>query len=201
MRRGRDDSLVETLCGARGGAGSVATMDVPTIETERLVMRAFSGDDFEAMVPFYASDVSKFYGGPCNRELAWRKFAMYPGHWVLRGYGPWMIESKADGAVVGLCGPWFPDGWVEPELTWALVPGHHGKGYASIAVRVRRSRMDDGGQRDRDRQSRIGARRRARRRDVRTRRRLPLRLGVPVPPSPANRVRSTASTTRVASSG
>jgi RimJ/RimL family protein N-acetyltransferase len=134
MRRGRDDSLVETLCGARGGAGSVATMDVPTIETERLVMRAFSGDDFEAMVPFYASDVSKFYGGPCNRELAWRKFAMYPGHWVLRGYGPWMIESKADGAVVGLCGPWFPDGWVEPELTWALVPGHHGKGYATEAA-------------------------------------------------------------------
>jgi RimJ/RimL family protein N-acetyltransferase len=29
---------------------------------------------------------------------------------------------------------WFPEGWIEPELTWALVPGHHGKGYATEAA-------------------------------------------------------------------
>jgi RimJ/RimL family protein N-acetyltransferase len=108
---------------------------IPTLETERLIMRAHTAADFESMVPFYASEVSRFYGGPCDRETAWRKFAMYPGHWMLRGYGPFVLESKSDGVMVGQCGPWYPDGWIEPEITWALMPGHHGKGYATEAAR------------------------------------------------------------------
>jgi RimJ/RimL family protein N-acetyltransferase len=114
----------------------MGSMEIPRIETERLTLRGMVADDFEAMAPFYASEVSRFYGGPCDREMAWRKFAMYPGHWVLRGYGPWMIELRTTGEVLGLCGPWYPDGWAEPEITWALVPGHHGKGYATEAARA-----------------------------------------------------------------
>jgi|TARA_R110002110_G_scaffold6112_4_gene30827 RimJ/RimL family protein N-acetyltransferase len=106
-----------------------------TIETERLLLRPFRGDDFEPMVGFYADPVSKFYGGPCSREEAWRKFAVYPGHWALRGYGPWAIEVKATGQFAGVCGLWNPDGWIEPEITWALVPNHHGMGYATEAAR------------------------------------------------------------------
>lgn len=97
-------------------------------------MRAFQPEDFEPMADFYASDISSFYGGPCDREDAWRKFAMYPGHWTLRGYGPWALEEKASGEYVGLAGLWYPDGWVEPELTWALVEAHHGKGFATEAA-------------------------------------------------------------------
>jgi RimJ/RimL family protein N-acetyltransferase len=108
---------------------------VPRLETERLVLRGAVESDFEAFVPFYESEVSRFYGGPCDREQAWRKFAVYSGHWMLRGYGPFVLESKADGAVVGLCGPWFPDGWIEPEITWALVPDQHGRGFATEAAR------------------------------------------------------------------
>jgi RimJ/RimL family protein N-acetyltransferase len=115
-------------------AGGAVT-GVPRLETERLVLRGAVERDFEAFVPFYESEVSRFYGGPCDREQAWRKFAVYSGHWMLRGYGPFVVASKGDGAVVGLCGPWFPDGWIEPEITWALVPGHHGQGYATEAAR------------------------------------------------------------------
>ena len=107
---------------------------VPVLETERLVMRGFAGEDFEPMAAFYADPMSSFYGGPCSREEAWRKFAMYPGHWALRGYGPWALEERATGAFVGLCGLWYPDGWIEPEITWALVPASHGKGYATEAA-------------------------------------------------------------------
>ena len=74
------------------------------------------------MAAFYASPISSFYGGPCDREDAWRKFAAYPGHWALRGFGPWAIEEKSSGAFVGLSGLWFPEGWYAPEITWALVP-------------------------------------------------------------------------------
>ncbi len=108
-------------------------MTPPTLETERLILRGFLPSDFEPMAAFYADDVSSFYGGPCNREEAWRKFAAYPGHWALRGFGPWALEEKASGEYVGLAGCWYPEAWPEPELTWALLPAHHGKGYATEA--------------------------------------------------------------------
>lgn len=110
-------------------------MQIPTIESERLIMRPFRDDDFEPMADFFASDISSFYGGPCDRNDAWRKFAVYPGHWALRGYGPFALEVKETRDFVGLCGPWNPEGWPEPEITWALVPEHHGHGYATEAAR------------------------------------------------------------------
>lgn len=119
-------------------------MSIPTLETDRLILRAFSEADFDAMAGFFADPISAFYGGPCGRDDAWRKFAAYPGHWALRGYGPWAIESKATGSFVGLTGPWFPEGWVEPEITWALVPGQHGQGFATeAATRALRAAHED----------------------------------------------------------
>ncbi len=108
---------------------------IPTLESERLLLRAFTQDDFEPMAAFYADPVSASYGGPCQREEAWRKFAVYCGHWALRGYGPWALQDKRTGAFVGLSGLWFPEGWIAPEITWALVPGQHGKGYATEGAR------------------------------------------------------------------
>lgn len=108
---------------------------IPRFTSERLVLRAFTPADFEPLAAFFADPVSASYGGPCGRDEAWRKFAVYSGHWVLRGFGPWALEEKSSGAFVGICGLWFPEGWAEPEITWALVPGQHGKGYATEAAR------------------------------------------------------------------
>jgi ribosomal-protein-alanine N-acetyltransferase len=120
--------------------------DIPTLESDRLVLRALREDDFETMATFYADSVSKHYGGPCEREDAWRKFAAYAGHWLLRGYGPWGIEIRRSGEFVGLSGLWFPEGWIEPEITWALAPAHHGNGYATEAAgRALRSAYEDFG--------------------------------------------------------
>ncbi len=108
---------------------------IPAFESPRLLLRAFKPEDFEPMARFFASEGSRPYGGPCTRDEAWRKFAVYSGHWVLRGYGPWALEEKASGQFVGLCGMWFPEGFPEPEISWALIPGQHGKGYATEAAR------------------------------------------------------------------
>jgi RimJ/RimL family protein N-acetyltransferase len=109
--------------------------EIPELETPRLRLRAFREADFEPLAGFFASDLSHHFGGPCSRADAWRKFAVYVGHWSLRGYGPWALEEKTSGQFVGLSGPWFPEGWPEPEISWALMPGHHGKGYATEAAR------------------------------------------------------------------
>jgi RimJ/RimL family protein N-acetyltransferase len=113
----------------------ITKMNIPAFESPRLLLRAFKPDDFEPMAGFYASEVSRPYGGPCSRDEAWRKFAVYSGHWVLRGFGPWALEEKGTGQFVGLCGMWFPEGFPEPEISWALIPGQHGKGYATEAAR------------------------------------------------------------------
>ncbi len=115
-------------------AANPASQSIPVIESDRLILRGFQESDFEPMAEFYADPISAFYGGPCDREDGWRKFAAYAGHWMLRGYGPWALDEKATGNFVGLSGLWYPDGWIEPEITWALVPGQHGKGFATEAA-------------------------------------------------------------------
>ncbi|MEM7341908.1 MAG: GNAT family N-acetyltransferase [Actinomycetota bacterium] len=107
---------------------------IPELTSDRLRFRAFSEADFDATAAFFADDVSQFYGGPCDRDEAWRKFAVYSGHWMLRGWGPWAVERLDTGAFVGWVGPWCPEGWIEPEITWALVLGQHGHGFATEAA-------------------------------------------------------------------
>jgi RimJ/RimL family protein N-acetyltransferase len=51
------------------------------------------------------------------------------------GLGRWTLDVKDSGQFVGLCGLWFSEGFPEPEISWALIPGQHGRGYATEAAR------------------------------------------------------------------
>lgn len=114
-------------------------MPIPTVESDRLVLRPVRDTDLVPYANFYASEGSRFVGGPCCREETWRKLAALAGHWHLRGYGPWALECKQDGSFVGLSGLWFPQGWPEPEIMWLLVRDYKKQGFATeAAVRVRR---------------------------------------------------------------
>jgi ribosomal-protein-alanine N-acetyltransferase len=109
-------------------------LDIPILETERLILREPRLDDFDALAGFYASERSKFVGGPMTRERTWRTLATEAGHWALMGYGRWVVDEKASGAPVGVVGLWYPDGFPEPELGWDLFDGATGKGYATEAA-------------------------------------------------------------------
>lgn len=112
---------------------------ITTLETERLLLRGFREADLDPFAEFYASEASRFVGGPCSRFEAWRRMAAHNGHWVLRGYGAWALEERATGAFAGLCGPFCPEGWPEPEILWSLVASHRGRGFATeAALRARR---------------------------------------------------------------
>ncbi|MEO0992817.1 MAG: GNAT family N-acetyltransferase [Pseudomonadota bacterium] len=113
-------------------------LDIPVLETERLRLRAPSEDDMAAEVAFYASERSRFVGGPIGRDLVWRGLAGQLGHWVLRGYGMWAVEEIETGIYCGSVGPWYPDGWPEPEIGWALVDGAEGRGIAREAAEAAR---------------------------------------------------------------
>ncbi|MWD29807.1 GNAT family N-acetyltransferase [Aquicoccus sp. SCR17] len=111
---------------------------IPTIETERLILRAPEAKDFEVFAAFYASPRADFVGGPLDREGSWRMLAMEAGHWQLKGFGRWILETRQGGETAGLVGLFEPEGWPEPEIGWDLFDGHEGRGYATEAGRAAR---------------------------------------------------------------
>jgi RimJ/RimL family protein N-acetyltransferase len=112
---------------------------IPVIETERLILREPRESDVAHEAVFYASERSKFVGGPMSLEEVWRAYATIVGHWVWRGYGFWAIEDKSTNAYLGHVGLWYPEGWPEREIGWSLTGNAEGKGYAhEAAIRVRK---------------------------------------------------------------
>jgi len=107
---------------------------IPVLETERLVLRGFQPGDVETFAGFYASEASRFVGGPEDRVSTWRRISSYAGCWALRGYGKFVVEEKDNGRVVGIVGPWYPEGWPEPEIGWTILPEFEGRGYATEAA-------------------------------------------------------------------
>ncbi len=109
-----------------------------TAETERLILRTFKEDDWLDLHQLYSDPKCTQY--TIQRTLtegeSWRTMATMIGHWQLRGYGPYALEDKATGKVMGPVGLWYPNDWPEPEIKWAISHAYWGHGYASEAARA-----------------------------------------------------------------
>ena len=109
-------------------------LDIPRLETERLTLRAPGVADTAPMLAFLAADRAEFYGGPMNAYDGWHKFSAYAGQWLLRGYGMFTIALKETDHCIGMAGPFHPDHFHEPEMSWLLTSAEfEGKGYAAEA--------------------------------------------------------------------
>lgn len=108
------------------------------IETERLVLRMFREDDWRGMHEHYSNaECTRFtLGRALSEGESWRMTSTLAGHWLLRGYGPYALEEKATGEMVGTAGLWYPTDFPEREIKWAVNPRHWRKGYASEAARA-----------------------------------------------------------------
>jgi RimJ/RimL family protein N-acetyltransferase len=120
---------------------TLAQSDGPVIETGRLILRRWRGDDVApntAMLSdpgtarFITSD-----GKPVTEELiGWRNAAIMSGHWVLHGVGMFVVEEKTSGKFAGRVGPWKPPGWPGFEVGWGIAREFRGKGHAVEAARA-----------------------------------------------------------------
>jgi RimJ/RimL family protein N-acetyltransferase len=106
---------------------------IPTLRTERLILREPVLDDFAGYAEMLGSERSRFMGGPFGVKLAWGMFTSDLAMWSLFGHGCLMIDLAENGVCVGQVGinhgPLFP----EKELGWMLYQGYEGRGYATEA--------------------------------------------------------------------
>ncbi|KHK91094.1 GNAT family N-acetyltransferase [Novosphingobium malaysiense] len=110
---------------------------IPTIETDRLVLRGPQAEDYPVYRDFFAdAQASGFYGGPLPADAAWRVLATDIGHWHLRGYGRWALVTKDGNETIGGCGLWWPKGYPRSELTWWVVTAARRRGFALEASRA-----------------------------------------------------------------
>jgi RimJ/RimL family protein N-acetyltransferase len=106
---------------------------IPVLTTERLSLREPREADFPTMLALSQSPRAEFIGGAIDRQWVWRTHLANIGHWALRGYGFYSVDTKA-GDFIGRIGVIFHDEWPEPELAWHLFDGFEGKGYAAEAA-------------------------------------------------------------------
>jgi RimJ/RimL family protein N-acetyltransferase len=120
---------------------TLAQPNGPVIETKRLLLRQWRGDDVAPNTAMLADPgTARFItvdGKPVTNELnGWRNAAIMAGHWVLHGVGMFVVEEKSSGKFVGRVGPWFPPGWPGFEVGWGIATEFRGKGYALEAARA-----------------------------------------------------------------
>jgi RimJ/RimL family protein N-acetyltransferase len=116
-------------------------IDIPTLTTPRLVLRALCAADLAAFAAMNANpEVMRYVGTGQIRtcQETWDAMARMLGQWALRGYGVFAVVEAATGRFVGRAGILHPLTWPEPELIYGLDRPYWGKGYATestIALR------------------------------------------------------------------
>jgi RimJ/RimL family protein N-acetyltransferase len=119
-------------------------MTIPTLETERLILRGPTLADFEASLAMWSDPIVVRYFGcpPFSEEEVWTRLLRKVGHWALLGFGYWIVTEKSTGRFVGEVG--FGEGRREieprlvgiPEIGWCLASESHGQGLATEAVKT-----------------------------------------------------------------
>lgn len=120
----------------------VQEMIIPTITTERLILRPHRLEDLAVCTRLWADpEVVRFIGGvPFSREQCWQRMLRYKGTWHFFGFGFWLIEERNTGDFIGEAGFLEARREMTPsiegtmETGWVLNPSSHGKGYATEAV-------------------------------------------------------------------
>lgn len=106
----------------------------PTLHTNRLTLRPYKRDDFDAYAAFMASDRAIHMDGPLSRDRAWAWFTNDVATWALYGFGSLAIEM--DDAFAGGVGLVHPPQFPEPECGWFIFDGFTGLGLAEEAGRA-----------------------------------------------------------------
>jgi len=107
---------------------------VPRLHTERLTLREYRREDFDAFAAHLADPVSAAHLVQADRQAAWRIFCSQAGVWLIHGAGWWAVEEKATGQLVGTIGAFFREDSSVMELGWNTYRAFWGQGFANEAA-------------------------------------------------------------------
>lgn len=112
---------------------------IPSVETARLLLRAYSPADFEAFAEMRADpEVMRFigHGGPGTAEQARAWQERNDRRWLEEGFGMWAVVERASGELAGWCGLSRLDTTDEVEVGYGLARRAWGRGFATEAARA-----------------------------------------------------------------
>jgi RimJ/RimL family protein N-acetyltransferase len=122
-------------------AGSIP----PTLETERLVLRAWEARDLDPYAALCADpEVMRFIGSgtPQTREQAGAAMASFRDTWDERGFGLWCVTRPGEDRCLGFVGlavpEFLPEVMPAVEIGWRLARAEWGHGYATEAAAAAR---------------------------------------------------------------
>jgi len=110
------------------------TASVPRLHTQRLLLRDYRREDFDAFAAHLADPASAAHIGLADRPTAWRIFCSHAGLWLIHGAGWWAVEEKQTGRVVGSVGAFFREESTVMELGWNTYRAFWGRGFAHEAA-------------------------------------------------------------------
>lgn len=111
---------------------------IPTLETERLILRAPTRTDFAAYREILLSDRAAYMDDTMDADRAWLWFVNDLSGWLLDGHGLLSMIDKACDSVLGFISITKLDRFPETELGWMTTAQAEGKGYAFEAATAAR---------------------------------------------------------------
>jgi RimJ/RimL family protein N-acetyltransferase len=112
------------------------------LQTARLLLRPHRVSDLDAYLRIWTEADASPFSFSLDAENTWYRLLRWIGHWTHFGYGPFVLEDKASGALVGEAGfAHFHRGRGErfdsaPEAGWRLIQSRRGEGLAREAMQA-----------------------------------------------------------------
>ena len=109
------------------------------IETERLLLREYSRDDFDALYEIMSDpETMQHYPAPFDKERTGRWIEWNLENYSKHGFGLWAVVLKETGAFIGDCGITLQDidGERLPEIGYHIHKKYWRRGYAKEAAQA-----------------------------------------------------------------
>jgi len=113
------------------------TLPIPTLTTDRLILRAFAEQDVDALHRVLSDpQVHQYFprtDSPSREEVE-RIIARQLAHWQEHGCGWWAVLCRESQELIGWCGLQFLPEFGETEVAYLLSRPYWGKGLATEAA-------------------------------------------------------------------
>ncbi len=109
-------------------------MDIPTVTTDRLILRPFTEHDAEGLHHILGQEgVLRYFPKPDPPPLdrVQKLIAAQLEHWDKRGFGWWAVEPKSEEGIIGWNGLQYLPETEEVEIGFLLSKPYWGKGLAT----------------------------------------------------------------------